>query len=242
MKKRTIIILSIIIAVVLVVVIAMVMIPKFLLHKAIEPILEECYAAEYVTDFNSVTEDGITVSNDYFSVVIPSEFRKKEGIKEELKVVFYEKGEGSYMIFDEPTELKMSLLDPEYYDEDTSMVGVKIEKIEGIFTRQGYPTPDSYYNIMKSTLLLDKSNYNFWSLDNQVVFSILGALRTSLYQDTQGWIYERDNIRAIITKQGEARYIIDVVKTEEMDNVYGISIWTTEEQDAWKLLNSFEFH
>lgn len=244
MKKKTIIIVSCIISIVLVVVIAMVLIPKIILHITLTPLLKECKAAEYVTDFNTVEENGIKVSNDYFSVVIPQGYTEREGLKEELNVTVYENGEDDrrYMIFDEPSDMKMSLLAPEYYNGEDNLNGVKLEKLGEIFRKQGYPTPDSYFNITKATLLLDKSDYNFWSMDSQVVFSVLGPLRMSLYQDTQEWIYECDNIRAIIVRHGDSRFIIDVVKTEDMDNVYGISIRTTEEEDAWKLLNSLEFH
>ena len=249
MKKRTKIILSIAIAAVLLTFVSLVFIvPRVMLHQMAKELLPACVPAEYFTDYSLKYDNTFTVSNEYFSVEIPEGYVYKEDIPESLNVSAYVLPETastshSYMIINEPYNIYMNLLDPEYSGETEMIPGIKISNQEKIFTSLDYPAPDSFYNIMKGAALLDKKDYTFWNYKKQVAFVSLAYIKEAFYADCNTlYIYERDDIRAIIRCPQESNlHTIDIVHIDDLNTAYSITVKTDNINDVFALINSFEF-
>ena len=219
-------------------------VPRILLHMSIRTFLSNCVPGEFVTDFTGREQNTFTVSNDYYSVEIPEGYTKKEGT-ESLNVSLYETTESdrTYLLFDYGTDMTMSLLEEQWYEEDENLKQVNIKRLEKAFNKLGYGIPDSYYDVQKAIVLLKEEDYSFWDIDKQLIFFVLGTFKSAWEGEQNVWLYERDDIRAIIRQQEELKgYIIDVVHEDDLNTAYGMLIKNAEETDVWKLLNSWEFH
>lgn len=243
MKKRNVIIISAVVGGLVLLVWAFINLiwPRVMLHKTITELLPECTGAEYFTDFSLKNEDTFTVSNAYYSIDIPASFTKKE-VSEELSVLVYENVETDKrcMIMNEPDCVPMSLLE-EYEKNETDDIIKKygISSVESMLTSLGYGTPDSYYNIMKCALLLDYEDYDFWNLDKMVAFWIYGTIRINLYEDTVAYLYEREDICAIV--EGRGMYIVSVMPVDDLNTIYTFTVRSDDVNEVFAILNSFQF-
>lgn len=217
-------------------------VPRILLHMAVKE-LPQCVQGEFVTDFTSREQNTFTVSNDYYSVEIPDGYIKREGT-ESLNVSSYESMESdrTYLLFDYGADMTMSLLDEQWYEEEEKLKNVNIKRLEKAFNKLEYGIPDSFYNVQKAIVLLKEEDYSFWDIDRQLVFFVLGTFKSAWEGEQSVWLYERDDIRAIIRQQEGMRYVIDVVNAKDLNTAYGVLMKNAEEEDVWKLLNSWKFH
>lgn len=251
MKKRTKIIISVLAVVLVLGGFASYFVPMLMLRAATEEILPECKRAEYITDFDTMPENSMEVDNGGYTIQIPDYLLKDDYDKAN---VYYTESEDAdetdfgakYIMltekyeFDEP----MSLVDPSYYEEDTTIKKYGIKDVEKMFASLGYGTPDSYYNILKCVCLLDWEDYNILSVNKSVAFSVYAVLRTELYMNLDNYIYERGGVRAIVQYGGEGYFQIDVFSADDLDGAYGMRINDPDLsfEEVVAMLNSIEFH
>ncbi len=241
MKKKQKFLISIIVAIVVLAVLLSVFIPKIILHVMIEEALPWCQPTEYATDYTIKEENATTVGNDYFSIELPANVAEM-AISENLNAVAYEVPgqEKAYIIKKEKQDMSMSLVDAADYEEGIlKIVGPK--KVEKSFEKLGFDTPDSFYHIMQTAYLLDATGYNFWSLENQLVYATAGTVRAELMDGGGNWLYERDGVRAIVQQIGNL-YFVSIMKEEDLNTVYSFYVRNAMLEDVWKVLNSLEFY
>lgn len=213
--------------------------PRMIMHSNMKELVQECESGNVVTDFSLKAENVFTVSNQNFSVDIPEGFVSYEAIANSI-MEFYQSGEKSFAIFKQPSVLQMSLINPQ--DEDSIGGDIEPEKLNKMVEKLGYGTPDCYYNIMKAAILLNKEDYSFWSKDKQIAFGVIANVKKNIFVGREIWNYERDDVRAIVSKyEGTQNYIIEAANEQELNAVYSIYLNNVEEEDVWKLLNSLKF-
>ncbi len=217
-------------------------VPRILLHMAVKE-LPQCVPGEFVTDFTSQEQNTFTVSNHFYSVEIPQGYTKKE-VTGSLGMSLYETTESdrTYLLFDYGVDMTMSLLDEQWYEEDENLKRVNVKRIEKAFEKLGEGVPDSFYDVQKAIVLLKDEDYSFWDRDRQLVFFVMGTFKSAWEEEQRVWLYERDDIRAVIRQQKGMGFVIDVVQEDDLNTAYGMLIKNAEEEDVWKLLNSWEFH
>lgn len=244
MKKKTKIIITIVLAVFVAALLVLYLVSMFLLRAATKKVLPETTRAEYITDFEIKRENTIEVDNGGYTIQIPDDLLKVE-VKEEVKVNSYasENNETEILMLTEAFSEEMTLLNPEDYENDPTMKRFGIKNVEKLFDSLGYARPDSYYNILKGICLLDWNDYNMLSIRKSVAFSIYAYLRTELAMNADNYLYERDNVRAIIQKGKEPNTHIDLFCTDDLNGAYTILVhgddMTLEEVTA--MLNTVEF-
>lgn len=248
MKKNKALKIALISAVVLILIVGVVytkvILPRIVLQDAVDSYRRGIVPAEYILDFSNKPDDAVTVENDYFSVGISEDFTLNNADKE-LGVLSYKSNTNgdAIMICYEPNDMTKSLLDREMYKDDIVLEEAGIDNPEERVSLLCSVSPDSYYNTLKNAALLDSSNYDFWNLDKATAFYILGSIRESAYGGYIPYIYERDNVFAIISKpekEGKG-YIIDMVKADDLNSTYLIIYNTKYLDDVVALVNTLEF-
>lgn len=244
MKKKTKIIITVVLAVLVVSLLALYLVPMFLLREATRKVLPEATRAEYITDFEIKRENTTEVDNGSYTIQVPGDLLKQE-VNEDVKVNSYasENEETKILMLTEAFSEEMTLLNPEDYENDPTMKRFGIKNVEKMFESLGYARPDSYYNILKGICLLDWNDYNMLSIRKSVAFSIYAYLRTELTMNAENYLYERDDVRAIIQKGKEPNIHIDLFCTDDLNGAYTILVhgedMTLEEVTA--MLNTVEF-
>lgn len=244
MKKKTKIIITVVLAVLLAALLLLYLASMFLLKEATKKVLPEATKAEYITDFDIKRENTIEVDNGGYTMQIPDDLIKVD-VNAEVKVNSYasENNETKIIMLTESFSEEMTLLNPDDYDENSTMKRFGIKNVEKMFETLGYARPDSYYNILKGICLLDWNDYNMLSIRKSVAFSIYAYLRAELTMNLDNYIYERDNVRAVIQKGKEPNTHIDLFCTDDLNGAYTILVhgddMTLEEVTA--MLNSVEF-
>jgi len=225
--------------------------PRIELYNATREMLPECEAAaEYFTDFTLKNEDTYTVSNEYFSIDIPTYLSEKETFgKEDDSFTMYgtPDGEIGCAVFNEPESYPMSMVDAyEEYDEEKVLEKHHITDVEKMFESLGYGRPDSFYNVIKCVYLLDYKDYSFWDLDKMVAFSLYGIVRNEML-GSKVYLYEKEDIRAFVECISDSMVGVSVMKTEDLNTPYTFIVraWgegkTVDMNEVFGMLNSFQF-
>ncbi len=248
MKRNKALKIALISAVVLIVIVSVVyakiLLPRIVLQDAVDSYRRGIVPGEYILDFSNKPDDAVTVENDYFSVDIPENFTLNNEDKE-LGMLSYKsnKDGDAIMICYEPNDMSKSLLDREMYKNDIVLEEAGIDNPEERVSSLCLVSPDSYYNTIKNAALLDSSNYDFWDLDKATAFYILGRIREGAYSGYIPYIYEREDVFAIISKpikEGKG-YIVDMVKADDLNTTYLIIYNTKYLDDVVALVNTLEF-
>lgn len=243
MKKSTKIIITVLAVVLVLGGLACYFVPMFLLEAATKEIMPECKRAEYITDFETKPEGYETMDNGGYSIEIPSYLIKSDYEKANVYTADDGTEYGSQYIFlKEPFDEEMSLID--VYEEDNEEIKkYGIRNVAKMFESLGYGTPDSYYNVLKCTSLLDWEDYNIFSVRKSVAFSVYAALREGLYMTLDNYIYERGEVRAIIQTGAEGYYTIDIFHTDDLNAGYSIRIKdeNLSFEEMVSMLNTVEF-
>ena len=241
MKKKQNIFITIIIALVVVVMLLGLLVPKLLLHALVQKALPYCQPVEYATEYTMREENVIRVGNDYFSIEVPADMTEQKKYEEMNVIVYSVSGQSkNYLIYKEIEDMSVSLVDEKYYEGNTLRL-FGPEAVEKSYEKLGFDRPDSFYHIMKTAYLLDAKDYNFWSLENQLVYATAGTVRAELMDGGGDWLYERDGVRAIVN-QLDKSYMVSVMKEEDLNTVYSIYMMKAMPEDVWKVLNSLEFY
>ena len=225
--------------------------PRIELYNATREMLPECEAvAEYFTDFTLENKDTYTVSNEYFSIDIPTYLSEKETFgKEGDSFTMYGTPDGaiSCVLVNEPESYPMSMIEAyEEYDEEKVLEKYNITDVEKMFMSLGYGRPDSFYNVMKCVYFLDYKDYSFWDLDKMVAFSIYGIVRGEMLA-SKIYFYEKEDIRAFVECISDGTVGVNVMKTEDLNTPYTFIIRAREEgktvdmNEVFGILNSFQF-
>lgn len=243
MKKSTKIIITVLVVVLLVGGLLSYLVPMFILKAATKEILPEAKRAEYITDFETKPEGYVTVDNGGYTIEIPSQLSKSD--YEKANVYSAEDGSeygSQYLFLTEPFDEEMNLLDA--YEEDNEEIRkYGIRNVEKMFGSLGYARPDSYYNILKGTVLLDWEDYNMFSVRKSVAFSVYAVLRTELYMTLDNYIYERGDVRAIIQTGEEGEYTVDIFHVDDLNAGYSVRIKdeNLSFEEMISMLNTVEF-
>ena len=243
MKKSTKIMITVLAVVLVLGGIASYLVPMFLLKAATKEIMPECKRAEYITDLKSKPEGFVIMDNGGYTIKIPSYLSKSDYEKANV----YSADDGTeygsqYIFLMEPFDEEMSLVDA--YEEDNAEIKkYGIRNVKKMFESLGYGTPDSYYNVLKCTCLLDWEDYNVFSVRKSVAFSVYAALREGLYMTLDNYIYERDDVRAIVQTGEEGYYTIDIFHTDDLNAGYGMRIKdeNLSFEEMVSMLNTVEF-
>ncbi len=237
MKKKKILIGVLIAILVLAGAVALFVKARLPLHNAVQKNLNFCVPAKMVTDFSERMENAEIYENQYYTVDLEPGYVKVKEVDTGTSATSYEWEEGRGVIyFNEPGDLTSSLEDMEGMME----YGITSKGLRKGLKDLGFEDMDSYYTIMKAALMCDKEDYSFLDKNNQSAFYVLGMLREEVYYDSACEIYERDNIRAIISPVGK-RIIMNIFNEDDLNTVYTIYIADRSMEDAYKILNSFEF-
>ena len=222
-----------------------VLVPKIELHMQVKKFFfmcetcEFCESGHFITDFTSREEDTFAFSNEYYTVEIPEGYTQKYYENINTYVFESDESEKAYVIFNYTSDMTKTMMDPVY----ESVYGISPYELRTEFEEFSDVVPDSHYNIFKAAVLLDEEDYKFWDHDRQIAVMLLGDVKAKLHENGQIWLYERDDIRAVILKEGgKRRYSIDVMKSDDLNTAYGMYMRGAEKEDVWKLLNSFEFN
>ncbi len=253
MKKKSKIIVATSIATVALLILGFVffVLPRIELYNATKEMLPECEAAaEYFTDFTLKNEDTYTVSNEYFSIDIPTYLSEKEtlGTENDSSTMYgTPDGEIICVLVNEPRSYPMSMVEAyEEYDEEKVLEKYHIADVEKMFASLGYGRPDSFYNVMKCVYLLDYKDYSFWDLDKMVAFSIYGIVRNEMLA-SKIYLYEKEDIRAFVECISDSMVGVNVMKTEDLNTPYTFIVCTRGEgknvdmNEVFGILNSFQF-
>ncbi len=244
MKKKVIIVSVVVVVLAALAAACYFLVPKFVLKSIVGGDVDKCVAAEIITDFSTTHKDVYEVSNGLFTVDIPNNFVEKPGL-EALKVSVYKSTDGKkqYMMFNKTDDMSMSLLEPINYGEYDKLFDKEPAQVEEILMTMNYGRPDSYYNVLKAAALTDAKDFTMWDAKKLTAFTVFAQLKNSLYESKEVYIYERDNIRAIIKGPGEkANYhIVDIMNTDDLNTAYSITVTTDDFKDVLALMNSFEF-
>lgn len=242
MKKKTKIMITIISAVIVIAVLVLYLVPMFLLKAATKKVLPNATRAEYITDFDLEPQNSMEVDNVDYTIEIPAHLSKMDY---DIGANCYASAdnESKIIMFTKPYDEEMSLVNPEDYKDDVTMKKYGIKNVEKMYESLGYGRPDSYYNIMKAACLVDWEDYNAFSVRKSVAFSVYAFLRAELYLELDNYLYERDEVRAIIQAGEEGKYQVELFHIDNLNGSYTIMIndkYVTLE-DVTAMLNTVEF-
>ena len=242
MKKKVIIISVILMVVLIAAGTAWYFVPRIVLEKiyGIDPKL--CKSAKYITDFDTVGLDYMTVATDYYVVDVPKTCEKEDIKFKNTKLYTSSDNSKKYLLIGEPSEsYDITLMNPDSYKDDEKLKGLEREELEKVFNSLDYGIPDSCYNTFKCAALLDAKDFNMFDSNNVIAFMSYAIIKINGM--TYRYIYERDDMRALVSQmsEGENRYYIEVFHKDNLNKSYLINVTTDDEDDIVKLLNSFEF-
>ena len=131
MKKKTKIIITVVLAVLLAALLLLYLASMFLLKEATKKVLPEATKAEYITDFDIKRENTIEVDNGGYTMQIPDDLIKVD-VNAEVKVNSYasENNETKIIMLTESFSEEMTLLNPDDYDENSTMKRFGIKNVE----------------------------------------------------------------------------------------------------------------
>lgn len=229
------------------------LIPRIALYALVKIMLPECTKAEYITDYTVTDDTAITKHTNGYSYKIPGHYTEKEVEKDVADICAYSAPNADadipykYIITNTADEAEMNLLDKSYYEGEDSFKYIKEKDAEELFTSLGYGTPDSFYNVIKCVALLDYEDYSFWNLDKTAAFFTYASLRFAAYPDTRFYIYERDDVRAIIQTatfqedESKAHFQIDIFHKDHLNEPYGAILVVKDYEEMLAFLNSISF-
>lgn len=252
MSKRRIAIILIVVILAVVLTLAC-LIPRIALYALAKGILPECTRAEYITDYSVTDDAAITEHTEAYSYKIPARYTKADIRNHSVDASSYTAPNADsdspykYLILNRADEVEMNLLDPSYYKNEESLKFNKQVNAEEIFSSLGYGTPDSFYNTLKCVASLDYEDYSFWNLNKTAAFFTYATLRGGLYPDTTFYIYERDDVRAIVQTGTDqeyedcAQYQIDIFHKDHLNESYATLLVVKDYNEMLAFLNSIAF-
>lgn len=229
------------------------LIPRIALYVLVKGVMPDCTKAEYITDYTVTDDTAVTEHANGYSYKIPSHYTKEAIKKDDFDVCAYSAPNADaeipykYLIINNASDVEMNLLDKSYYEGEDAFKFIKEKNAEEIFASLGYGTPDSFYNVTKCVALLDYEDYSFWNLDKTVAFFTYASLRVAAYPNTRFYIYERDDVRAIVQTaifqedESKAQFQIDIFHKDHLNKPYGTILVVKDYEEMVSFLNSISF-
>ena len=248
-KRKTVTIIIIIAAVLLVGYLAVsVVVPRVMLHITIKETLADVGdGAEYFKEY-SVAHTGRTFSagNGHIVIDIPQECVKQE-LDFQSSQLYRADDELMVVILMDSDEVDgMNLLDPENFDYSDYKVKIGLDQLTKGFESFGNGLPDSAYGTWKCAYMLDEEDYNPWSLNNQVAFSIMGVtkLLSTLYEEIS--VYERDNICGFVMveenenpeENGKYSSMLDIYTRDNLNKSTTVMVTSNNLEVIYAIMNS----
>ncbi len=247
-KRKTVTIIIIIAAVLLVGYIAVsVVVPRVMLHKLITETLSDIGdGAEYFTEYSVAHREAtFSADNGHIMIDIPERCVKQDVDFNEAQ--FYKEDNQCMVILLQEDELDgMNLLDPENFDYSDYKVKIGLDQLTKGFESFGNGLPDSAYGTWKCAYMLDEEDYNPWSLNNQVAFSIMGVtkLLSTLYEEIS--VYERDNICGFVMveenenpeENGKYSSMLDIYTRDNLNKSTTVMVTSNNLEVIYAIMNS----
>ncbi len=228
-------------------------------HYAKEVTAEMSPPAEYFTEYDQNYGDADAVqdiTHNGMTVTIPAHFETKELTMEEtyMYAVLDEEGNAlESVLFMRPEDVSdMALLSEERIAElgDTFLKRYAVKKLVKGFEDLGHGLPDNAYTTLKSSSLLSKDDYSFWSWPQGFAYVVSGLLKNTSFTGDYNYIYETDAICGIIhvrdfTLDGDSStqnfnyYIVaDLYSTSDFTTSHGLLIKCNSLEMAYSMINS----
>lgn len=254
MKKKTIIILSVVIGVIAVFLfLYWIVFPRWMMYKATDYLSAiDNEPAKYYEHYSVQPNfEYITVDNGLFSAIIPSDFIARDRKEEYLPLIYRSSDEKQYeyVMFTNIVGEPMDLTDPEQYEDmDNVTADMGMKQLTRGFEKIGHGLPNSSYNTYKATALLMRDDYSFWDLEKAVAFSILGIFKEIAYYDVDTlYIYETDDMCGIIqinryideeTDFDGYRVIFEMYNADDLNTSYTLMLGMQSLEDIYAVINS----
>lgn len=204
----------------------------------------------YFEEYGAEVSSGTQVQNDIFRLTLPEGYvSDDDGI--------YSNGEGEYVeISSESPEL------PETLDTIDLSVFFDVtlperDDLSDAYRAVGAGGGDTVFGSLKSAVLLKKSDYSFWDIDEAFAFCKLAELDEIYFGGGEGeenFVYERGNVKGIVSINEVRNYKNDgdnydtcysvffmFFNENDLDTPYFLNMTVSSPENAFGVLNSVEF-
>lgn len=188
--------------------------------------LPVCVRTEMITDYETKLENAQLVENNVYSIQIPDYLSLQENRTNDVRDAYWISGwkEVNYWLEKKPDFIDGSLLKTGDNYSDDWMLKLCGGKPERMFQTLPYGMPDSYYNTVKAALLLDWKDYDMLNLYKSMAFKNYALLRELYNETSKLYLYERDDVRAIVERWKSGTFVIEVYSTDDLNSCYDIMI------------------
>lgn len=177
-----------------------ILLPRVLIYTAVQEYMPHVNAEVGIfNDFSlSFDEDVQAIDNGFISLKIPANMEQEYTEGNSLK---------KYITNSETDKSSIILTAPSCIDYDDILTNEELDNIPGDhdmenimdgFEKIGKGLPDNYYNMEKTMLLVDSSDYSFWDINQGASFLLAASSKyilTSMCSEVM--LYEREDIKAI---------------------------------------------
>ncbi|MBR4111466.1 MAG: hypothetical protein IKK53_00375 [Ruminiclostridium sp.] len=239
MRKKTVIILSVITVIIIAAVIGWQFILRTALDKSIESYGEIGQAAEYFSDFSLLSEENTTVHcMENISFDMPEDFSRNE-------YDIFEAVDGTWKLMISGTFNPLNFEEGLYGAEALkgNIYGVNESGLRAGYEKLGKGIPDSPYTAMKSAALLSEDDYDGKSIKKDLAYSLLTYLKQISFEKYQKlYIYEHNGacgfIKEYAVDNGAYTTELIIFTEDNLKEASYILITADSPEFAYQIMNS----
>ncbi len=199
----------------------------------------------YITDSTLAYESTYEISEGNITMQIPTYYTSTNMRDYSAMLCHAKEKNRELIIFYDHFNYVADKLIPGFSNKYLSMIG-KYQTADPEFPfNLFFDVSDDFFDVLKSTLLADRNDYNFWNLKSSMELYYYLKLREHTLETNLNicYLYERDEIRAFVNKNLDTpnMYIVMIIPNNNLRNPYCFSVQTPDPEDVIKLLNTFEF-
>lgn len=254
MKKKSIVIITLIVVISLLIGATWFMKPRIKLYNAARELTESSFPTtshcEYFNQFDVTYASDLsvqTIRHNGLSINIPADWTIMEtGLENSLTYESPDKNQRIVLL--EASDLTgYSLFNEEQVAALTTDLSSKIglNQLEKGFEALNIPMPDSAYTTMKSALLLERDSYSLFNRNKTIAYYIMGIIKSEEMEYDLNYIYETEDICAtyhVSPPGGEHPYRVmaDVFSAKDLNKAYSMVIRTSSEETLYAMMNSVQ--
>lgn len=198
-------------------------------------------AKEYPYSNNVFTLDnGIEISNEYFSMVIPKEMEiAQQSEYSDFYTVSDDEGNAVYALSFEKKLMGIGLGDP-------SDIEKSVAEIDALFIKHfGKPFPRTFFEINELLYSYTPNDFNIWDKEQCVAMSTIMTWKSTISSATEFYTYNKDGVIAEIEVWAETTktsYIISVydMQTETSCRFMFFDKSNQNSETIFKIINSIK--
>lgn len=204
------------------------------------------HSVPLITDYSLTDEKTYKIEKGSIEISIPTYYTSCQEVKEVSSYVCdaHLKNKQLLIIYAPFNQVADKIMPGFSQTYDETMAEFKNENLPFPLSLT-HTFPDDLFGVMKEVYQLDKSNYNFWNLNDALYLYYCYGAKIGIEQEGLHIhsMYERGNVRAITIEDPEepGTYVVMIFPNSGTGNMYAMIIQTSDTNDITKLLNTYEF-